>query len=214
MNLSKYLDEVSHAVATVMGELHREQNRLAEVRGELAVLTAATEDGYRRSEWLAMNPELDDENLGTAIHWDTYFGPDKERYHKEQEATSIQDRITVREFSVSALSGSLLQYARQGIAIEWGPDMNGCPAGRDVRGIPLNDLIWFARNQALHWEERTFRRPTLAVFDYLKATVDRTFGAYTERSMAYEVVCLLGWRTPDDFTRDLRLFVKNEHPNS
>lgn len=72
---------MSHAVAAVLSELHAEKEHLARARAELAILTAATEGGYRRAEFLAMNPDLDDEGLGTAIHWDTYFGVVKDRYH-------------------------------------------------------------------------------------------------------------------------------------
>lgn len=81
----------------MLGELHAENQHLARARAELAkVSTAATEDGYRRAESLAMNPDLDDEGLGTAIHWDTYFGVDKDRYHKEKEAAQAAERVAAR----------------------------------------------------------------------------------------------------------------------
>ena len=80
-------------------------------------LTAATEDGYRRVEFLAMNPELDDDGLGTAIHWDTYFGPDKERYYKAAEVDDATQKLDAHMFSIAALAGSLLQFAKQGIDI-------------------------------------------------------------------------------------------------
>ena len=71
-----------------------------------AALTAATEDGYRRADFLALNPDLDDEGLGTAIHWDTYFGVDKDRYYKDKDAASTAERVTARKSSVAALSGN------------------------------------------------------------------------------------------------------------
>ena len=102
---SKVLAEIQHAVVTVIAEIHREQLRLSELHAELAVLNATTDDGYRQAEFLAMNPVLDDEGLGTAIHWDTYFGVDKDRFHKSAEVELSEQRVAAREFSVAALSG-------------------------------------------------------------------------------------------------------------
>lgn len=68
MKIPDYLKEVEHAVTTVITEIHREVDQLAAHRGELAKLTAATDYGYRHVEFLAMNPDLDDDFLGTAIY--------------------------------------------------------------------------------------------------------------------------------------------------
>jgi hypothetical protein len=54
---------ISHAVETTVAEIHREHGALAQVRAELARLIAVTEDGYRRAETLALNPDLDDGGL-------------------------------------------------------------------------------------------------------------------------------------------------------
>ena len=150
MKISNYLREVQHAVSVVIGEVHREQNQVAVLRGELAALTAATDDGYQRSNFLAMNPELDDDFLGTAIHWDTYFGVDKERFHKNVELDDGLSNIAAHEFSVASLSGSLLQYGKQGLSLRFGKQRAGCPDGRMIGSQTLNEVIWQARNQALH----------------------------------------------------------------
>jgi len=119
MKIPDYLIEIHHAVETVVEEIYREQDALIKTRAELAALTAATADGYRRSEFLAMNPDLDDDGLGTAIHWDTYFGVDKDRYYKKAEYEDVAQRVAARQFSVAALSGSLLQYGKQGISLHY-----------------------------------------------------------------------------------------------
>lgn len=206
MKLPEYLVEISHAVDTVMHELHQEHDQLVRVRGDLEALTAAIEAGYRRVDFLALNPDLDDEGLGTAIYWDTYFGPDKKRYHKNEELKLAAERVSVREFSVAALSGSLLQFAKQGLSVQFGKHREGCPAGREIAGLPLNELIWQARNQALHWEEGNPHPPVTKCFDALAANIDEKFAAYKDRSLAYDVICLLGWKTTDDFVRDMSLF--------
>lgn len=206
MKIPDYLKEVEHAVTTVITEIHREIDRLAALRSGLAKLTAETEDGYRRVEFLALNPDLDDDFLGTAIYWDTYFGVDKDRFHKNIETESAAQRVAAHEFSVSALSGSLLQFGKQGISLHFGKNRDGCPDGRILAGMPLHEIIWQARNQALHWEEGSFHPPVEACFQALLKT-DLVFSQYKYRSLAYEIIVLLGWKSFDDFRRDLMLLI-------
>lgn len=204
MNIPDYLAEIGHAAETVISEIYRERKALAETQVELERLTAETDDGYRRAEFLAMNPDLDDEGLGTAIHWDTYFGVDKERHHKNFAHEQLNQRLAARQFSTAALSGSLLQYGKQGISLRYGKKKTGCPDGRIVAGIPLAEVIWQARNQALHWEDGSFHDPTTKCFEHLAANADPVFGQFKDRSMAFEIVELLEWNGVDAFFTDMK----------
>jgi hypothetical protein len=205
MQITDYLPEVEHAVNTVLGELHIEHEHLARLKKELAALTAATEDGYRRADFLSLNPDLDDDGLGTAIHWDTYFGADKDRHYTAKDVAAAETRISARSFSIAALSGNLLQYGKQGLSLQYGKDRDGCPIGREIAGVPLHEVIWQGRNQALHWEDGAFHAKTTALFEHLAAKVSPTFAEYKTRSVAYDVVTLLGWRKTEDFMCDMRL---------
>ena len=204
MKIPDYLNEIAHAVETVLPEIYREHEVLAETRTELARLTAATDDGYLRAQTLAMDPDLDDEGIGTFLHWDTYFGVDKDRYHMQAEHEQIVQRIAVREFSAAALSGSLLQYGKQGISLHYGKQRTGCPDGRLIAGIPLSELIWQGRNQALHWEDGAFHGPTTTCFEHLARNADPVFAGFKDRSMAFEVIELLGWTSAGAFFTDMR----------
>lgn len=206
MKLADYLTEVEHAVRTVITEIYAEQQHLARLKLELVALTAATDDGYRRSNFLALNPDLDDEGLGTAIHWDTYFGPDKDRYHKAADLRGTEARIATRSFSVAALSGNLLQYAKQGLSMRYGKNRDGCPVGREIAGLAVHEIIWQGRNQALHWEEGNPHPPVIRCFECLAGATNAAFSDYVNRSMAFEVITLLGWRTVIDFNRDIQLY--------
>ena len=204
MKIPDYLPEIRHAVETVVAEIHREHDVLAKTRAELGVLTTATDYGYRQAEFLAMNPDLDDEGLGTAIHWDTYFGVDKDRCYKKEEYEQVAQRVAARQFSVAALSGSLLQYGKQGISLHYGKKHAGCPDGRIVAGIPLHEIIWQGRNQALHWENSSFHDPTTKCFEHL-ANGDPIFSQFKCRSLAFEIIVLLGWNNAEAFFIDMKL---------
>lgn len=205
MRISAYLQEIEHAIRHVIGEVHREHAEVKRLRAEIESLTREVEDGYRRSEWLALNPDLDDEGMGTATYWDTYFGSDKERFYKNRELESAVQRIAAHEFSIAALAGSLLQYAKQGIAVRFGKHRNGVPNGRLIAGIPLHEIVWQGRNQALHWEDGVFHKATESCFQRLASSIHPAFGDYRRRSMAFDVVTLLGWNTFEDVERDLLL---------
>jgi len=207
MKLDAYLTEIEHAVNVVMAEIYREDEAVQQLQNELSALEAATEDGYRRADFLAMNPDLDDDGLGTAIHWDTYFGVDKQRFHKNADLQSMLERISAHEFSRSALCGNLLQYGKQGLSIQFGKHRAGCPEGRQIAGLAIHEIIWQGRNQALHWEDGTFSSAVSDCFEHLITNCDAVFAEYKQRSLAYEVVRLLGWKTADDLMRDMRLFV-------
>ena len=186
----------------VVNEVHREASQVAALRQQVAEHTREMNDGYGRAEFLAMNPDLDDDGIGTAIYWDTYFGADKDRHHAQRALTPLEAQFAVHRFSVEALSGSLLQYAKQGISMRWGPQKAAAPAGRQIHGIDLVELIWHGRNQAIHWEDGEFNKSTDAVLSAL-AQAEPTVGDYATRSIAYDVVVMLGWTGWGDFERDM-----------
>ena len=205
MKIIDYISEIHHAVETVTAELHQEYEVLGKIRSELSALTTETNDGYSRAEFFALNPDLDDEGLATATYWDTYFGVDKDRHYKKAEYNQAVQRVEARQFSVSALSGSLLQYGRQGISLHYGKNGSGCPDGRNVVGdIHVKEIIWQARNQAIHWEEGSFREPTTKLFEAL-ATINPVFAEFKTRSLASEIIGLLGWHNAEAFFADMLL---------
>jgi len=75
-----------------------------------------------------------------------------------------------------------------------------------VHGIPLRDIIWAGRNQAVHSDEGEYRAEVLAVFERLEKAVGPQFQVRRgdKVSRAREVVELLGWLDPAQFAQDVR----------
>jgi hypothetical protein len=67
----------------------------------------------------------------------------------------------------------------------------------------LSEVIWQARNQALHWEDRSFNAAVNSCFNKLASEVDQVFSDYVTRSMALDVIKVLGWHALADFEGDL-----------
>ncbi len=204
MDMSRYLDGVEYAVTHLLEGIWQEHSTLFELQERLSFLERATKVGYERAQAIWANAEdPDDVMMGAGMYWETYFDVDKERHHVARNADELIQLIDLHEFSVSSLAGSLLQHVRQGISIVYG-GLSSCPDGRIVASQQhLKTVIWQARNQAIHWEEGDLRAMVRVCFDDLRDNVDAGFGDYHNRSLAFEVVRLLGWESFDNIKTDL-----------
>lgn len=205
MDLITYLDEIEHAAKETLKLTWFERKQMENLQARIASLSAEVEDANRRLEFLALNPDLDDDNDSTAIYWDTYFGPEKDRFYAEKSKPDLELLIATRTFSTNVQSGNLLQYAKQGISIVH-HGLAACPDGRFIGSQPIKNIIWQGRNQALHWEEGNFRPPVVNCFRTLAQEQDPKFGDFANRNIANDLVELLGWRTFGDFKADMLLF--------
>ncbi|MFY1623723.1 hypothetical protein ACN268_11010 [Micromonospora sp. WMMD735] len=204
MSMSNYVDEVRHAVTSLLPVIWDEYNVLQDLQSRLEGLTRQMEDEYGRAAWLALNAEdAEDVALAAGMHWDAYWGADKQHHDQGTLLPELQAAVDTHRFSAEALAGALIQQGKQGISIVHG-GLASAPQGRQIGTSGcLRNVIWQARNQALHWEDRSFKAGVVGCFDALAAEVDPVFTEYTQRNMSFEVVKLLGWRSMRAFEVDL-----------
>ena len=202
MKMTEYLEEIEHAATETLRLVWSEEERYEVLEAKLAALVAQIQDTGERIAWLQANPDLDDDFQPTAMHWESYFGSEKEAFHADVEKLSLEVLIAARKFSTDAQGGNILQYAKQGISLVH-RGISACPEGRHIGTLPIRDVIWQGRNQAIHWDEGRFTPPVRVVFEGLAREIDAKFNPFTSRNMAFEVVSLLGWRAFTDFERDL-----------
>lgn len=203
MEIAAYLAEIKHAAREAIAIVWAEHRQVEGLSVLVDRLTREMKDGYRRAAAWSDSDDPDDVMLGVGIHWETYFGADKQRHGAQGELELAAERLAAREFSRASMAGSLLQYAKQGISIAHG-GLEACPAGRLIGRQPLKQLVWQGRNQALHWEDGNPHLPVKRCFDMLAADFDQLFTGYSARNLAFEVVRLLGWESYDAFARDLQ----------
>lgn len=199
MDMKTWLAEAAHAVGSLIPLVWAEHKAVAEAAEKLAVFEAATERGYRDAA--AFMDELDDDGLATGIYWETYFGADKERHYAAYDLDSLRTTLDARGASRGAMSGAILQIAKQGLSAAHG-GLGLAPDGRDVAGVALKDVIWQARNQSMHWEEGQPHKAVAVCFETLKAGAP-VFGDYAVRNLAFEVLTLLGWDDYGVFEADI-----------
>lgn len=200
MDMRTWLAETQRATASLIPLVWADQQEFEQAMRRYQELTAATEAGYRQAA--AFQEDFDDDPLlANAIRLETYFGVDKERHHVGIEAENLSAKLEAWAFARASLASAILQIAKQGISAVQGKK-DGDSSGRELCGVPIRDIIWYGRNQAMHWEERNFRGPLIKCFHQL-AQSDPKFAAYEERNLAFEIVALLDWRDVDAFERDL-----------
>lgn len=202
MDMTTYLAEIEHAATAVIALIWREREKLKELEKSIAVHTDAMKAGYGKVASLVADPDLDDDLLATAVHWDTYWGPDKDQHEATEEKAAVTSSILARAFSTSVLSASALQYGKQGISLVHG-GLQHCPAGRSIGSQAVRDIVWQGRNHALHWEEGNPHKPVEDCFNALTVDFGIQFADFKTRNLAFEVIELLGWRTFAEFKADM-----------
>jgi hypothetical protein len=107
--------------------------------------------------------------------------------------------------SVKVARGALLQIGKQGIATAHGKKA-AAPPGRMIGTQPLRDVVWGARNQAMHAVEGEYRGEALTIFRRLEADFGVQFflNSTVRKSRAPEVCDLLGWTQYAAFEKDMR----------
>jgi hypothetical protein len=63
-----------------------------------------------------------------------------------------ENGLATGELLMGVAAGAILQIAKQALSMRYGALTNG-PAGREIAGTCVRDLISHGRNQAMHYEE-------------------------------------------------------------
>ncbi|MBK7440459.1 MAG: hypothetical protein IPI65_02725 [Bacteroidetes bacterium] len=203
--MQQYLNDIEYAATTTIHAIWQEQEAISKLDKEIIRLVKIAEDKYRRADNLQQSEDIDDYMMGVGLMWDAYFSEDKEAFHKDKDLEAKRQTYQTHEFAINSLSGSLLQIAKQGISIKHG-GLPNCPNGRNIGTQFLKNVIWQARNQAIHFEEGNFKPQVVACFDSLTNDIDAKFNRFRTSNMAFEVVELLSWKTFDDFKNDMMQF--------
>lgn len=141
---------------------------------------------------------------------------------------AAQREYFAESFALATLCGSVLQVAAKAleqystntvVPEEWAPVVKAKHAryciGGPVRCVPLGLVILAGRNQHMLFGEAQLWEPNLTVFERLaiyhdrntdRAVRDPAFDLGNPRlvSFAHNITALIGWRSFDNYQRDLR----------
>lgn len=148
------------------------------------------------------------------------------------ELKELQFLYISKQTSLNVLSGSLIQFAKQGISLvhrsiyldekKAGNEVVGSgginiqwikPGSTTPTNLKLSDLIVAARNQSLHYEEGLDNNNNEAVFNTLHAYDNNNFELITKadirsngkqpKNFARDIIKLLEWNNYEKFTADM-----------
>jgi len=122
-----------------------------------------------------------------------------------KQLATLQASIGTHQHSIQAIAGAILQIAKQGISVVHGGPKTA-PEGRKIGTAPIRDVIWQARNQALHYEEGTFNKAVTALFTTLEKEQGALFSLtkHAKQNRAKQILGLLGWTTYAAYLQDMK----------
>ncbi|MCU7951765.1 MAG: hypothetical protein KZQ74_01605 [gamma proteobacterium symbiont of Bathyaustriella thionipta] len=199
----EYLKQTQDTIEHIFYAINIEEEKINDtakglpIKTEGLILRRAREHFYKN--YLSMDNNFDD-------HFDERQIMDQ--FVKFAKSSSL---IVAHEITVGILYGTLLQIAKQAISIAHKAGGRNCGLGREIAGLSASQIVWDARNQALHFEEGQAKPKTKETFNQLASVYgdDFTLEENTGVNLARNVVRnILEWNNAELFYSDLYSIVE------
>lgn len=204
--MPQYLIDTEFAVTNLLHLAIEEEKQLKEQTACLASVEAQVRIHGWDFESSDLNEDFSDAYIMAA------FGriakASKEAEVLQQKVAKLQASVGAHQQATQAIAGAVLQIAKQGISLVHS-GLKTAPEGRRIGSASIRDIIWPARNQALHYEEGTFNAAVTGLF----ATLEREQGAHfslsvhSNQSRAKQVLALLGWVDHATYLQDMTVLL-------
>lgn len=201
--MNKYLEEIKYAASSLIELIWADFDKLEECNVRLEALTDEFNAKYQIFLENEFNPAA---NFYHAQMAKVQQGVVKPKAELEKEIEDVSESIDAKSASIAALSGAILQIAKQCISLKYGKPKSA-PIGENIKGILIKDIIWEGRNQSIHYENpKEISDNVVNLFSKLDAARGdgSTWDARSQVNFAFEVVGFLGWCTYSDFEKHLK----------
>ncbi|WP_296625439.1 hypothetical protein [Marinobacter sp.] len=200
--MHQYVTDTEFAVANLLKLATDEEKLLSELRRALTTLEAK-EKAYKWDfETSDMNDDFSDAYVMAAFH--RMAEAHQAAKEIERRAAEIQAAVGAHQQATQAIAGGVLQIAKQGISLVFGKKSDA-PMGRQIGALPIRDIIWEGRNQALHYEEANYKKGVKKVFTALEQDHGEHFSleSHGHQNRAKQILYVLGWFSFKDYARDM-----------
>ncbi|WP_148861228.1 hypothetical protein [Marinobacter fonticola] len=201
--MNKYLEETKFAASSLIDLIWADFEKLEDLNAQLKRLTADFDVRYQVFLSNEFHPAANHYHAQMAK---AYQGMVKPKAELECKINDVSKSIDAKSASIAALSGAILQIAKQCISLRYGKPQNA-PDGDDIGGALIKDIVWEGRNQSIHYENpKEISENVVALFVKLDAirADGNTWDAKSQTNFAFEIVNFLGWRTYGDFEAHLK----------
>lgn len=200
--MKKYIGETQYAASSLIDLIWADYDSLEKLNEQLKTLTAEFDVKYQVFIANEFHPAA---NYYLAQMAKAHQGIAEPKAELEKQISDVSESIDAKSASIAALSGALLQLAKQCISLKYGKPQNA-PDGADIGGVLVKNIIFEGRNQSIHYENpKEISENVTKLFAELDAIRKdgNTWDAKSQTNFAFEVVKLLGWRTFSDFESHL-----------
>jgi hypothetical protein len=201
--MHQYLQDTDYAALNLL-------RLTSEEDGQLSVLTTSlrqTEAQLKIHQWdfqsSDLNEDFSDAYVMAAFGRAASAGLEAKRL--QIEVAKLQASVGAHKQATQAIAGAVFQIAKQGISLVHGGP-GAAPSGRTIGSLAIRDIIWQARNQSMHYEEGTLKKPLIELFAKLETEQGSQFSLAThaKQNRAKQVLDLLGWSSYATYMQDMQ----------
>lgn len=198
-----YVNDTEYACRNLIDLTMREEAELAELKASLKSELQKAQVFKWDFETSDLNDDFSDAYVMNAFT--RMAEAEKQASDLKADEAKLVASIGAKQMAVQALAGALLQIVKQGVSLVHGT-LGAAPHGRLLDGMALKDIVWQARNQAIHFEEQNFHPAVITVFQQLAQAFGQDFDLATHggQSRAKQVLMQLGWTNYDNLKNDMQ----------
>lgn len=200
--MNQYLTEQEHAAKTLINSIYKEEHEFAEMKEK----AESMKKHYEVLHWDFITAESSEDFSDMQIQNKFIkMAQMRENLTKaKHEIDEFEKSILEKEKSITTLSMSLLQIAKQGISTIH-RDLNSCPNGKSLESETLKNVIWQARNQGIHSEEGKPHKPVIDCFANLANDYGAEFDITVDlkNNKSKRIIDLLGWNNYENYKADM-----------
>ena len=200
--MNPYIADTSYSTSALIRLIFEEEYEIEMLSQERDSLLRKAEFYYKAFSSKDMQEDFDE--IRVMYDFGQMAKARKEADEVQAQINVLEASIDVKDFSLGALSGALLQIAKQGISLTHG-GLSACPSGRSIGSESLKNVIWQARNQSMHFEEGNLHRRVRLCFQNLENDFGAQFSLATNPplNLARHVVRLLEWGDYTQYEKDM-----------
>ena len=203
--MERLLQDVKYALESLLDLVWKERTEMDNLIKKKNNLVKKLAHDNELLDFLSHNPDLDDEGIGTMIYWSEIKTDIPTFNELEKKILDLKEEIRNKQYSIDTLSSSILQIAKQGIIRKYG-NLESCKNGRKLKDLLIKEIIWYGRNQGMHFEEGDLNSTTKGFFEKLIIKYPNLFKAYLQKNMSFKILGILDWNTYNNLEKDMLSF--------
>jgi hypothetical protein len=201
--MHQYLQDTDFATLNLFRLATDEERELDALKKKLAVV--ANELAFRQWDFQSsdLNEDFSDAYVMTAHARASKVA--QEAHRVKDQVARLETSIAIRQYAIQAVAGAILQIAKQGVSLVHG-ERTAAPPGRTLGTLAVRDIVWQARNQSMHHEDRKpFNEAVKKLFSILEREHGEQFSLakHAKQNMAKQVLDVLGWSSYETYLHDM-----------